>query len=100
MLGPALPIGRLILADPSWIESIDQQPVRVLMVLERPDGGELITWTPVCRRFEAQGILRDFAAGEWYDTPNVGWDACDDLACWDHTLRVKRALIVDQAEDF
>ena len=74
-----------------------QDPVRVLLVLERPGEAELVTWTPVMERYRAEDCCRDWSHAEWYDGSPVGWDPCGAPGCRDHVLRVKRALIVPQA---
>ena len=58
---------------------VDQQPTRVIMVLENATG-EQITWTDPAPRWLSAALLADFAAG-------IPWEG----------KRVKRAMIVDQA---
>lgn len=72
--------------------------VRLLLVLERPSLADLVTWTPVMERYQAEDCCRDWSSPEWYDGSPVGWDPCDTPGCSvpDHVLRVKRALIVPQ----
>lgn len=81
-------------------KSLDTDPVSILLIL---DGGsrEIITWTPVMPRWRARDCMRDWSHPEWYDGRPVGWDPCGVAGCevLDHVLRVKRALIVDQASE-
>lgn len=76
--------------------AIDQEPVRILMVLGPPDDS-VVTWTPEMERWRARDCMRDFGHAEWYDGSPVGWDPCGAPACSDpdHVRPVMRALIED-----
>lgn len=76
--------------------AIDQQPVRILMILG-PLDEPMLTWSPIMKRYEAHGCIRDFGHEEWYDGSPVGWDPCDTPGCTNpsHVRPVLRALIED-----
>jgi hypothetical protein len=73
--------------------------VSILLILDAGER-EIITWTPVMPHWRAVDCMRDWSHEEWYDGSPVGWDPCGvpDCDVRDHVLRVKRALIVEQAE--